>query len=137
MKKYVIEFLKRGLIFGGFGPIIVGIIYWIISLNDELILSGGEVLVSVVSIYLLTFIQAGSTVFNQIENWSITKALLCHLGLLYLTYLSCYLVNSWIPFEWSVVLIFTIIFVVSFFLIWIIVYLIVKNTTKKLNDKLA
>ena len=136
MKKYLNEFLKRGLIFGGFGPIVIGIVYWIISLSTKLVLTGGEVLVAIVSGYLLAFIQAGATVFNQIEDWSIAKSLFYHFGLLYLAYLTCYLVNTWIPFNWTVVLIFTLIFVVTFFIIWFVVYFVTKITTNKLNSKL-
>ena len=136
MNKYLKEFFKRGLMFGGFGPIILGIIYLIISLTSNLVLSGYEVFIAIVSIYLLAFIQAGVTVFNQIESWSISKSLLFHLGSLYLAYLGCYLINYWIPFNWIVVLIFTIVFVLTFFVIWGIVYFVVKQTTKEMNKKL-
>ena len=136
MNKYLKEFLKRGLMFGGFGPIVLGIIYFLVSLGNEVVLSGSEVLIAIVSIYLLAFIQAGSTVFTLIENWSIFKSLSIHVGTLYLAYLSCYLVNSWIPFNWIVVLVFTAIFVLTFLIIWFTVYFIVKSTTKELNEKL-
>ena len=136
MNKYLKEFLKRGLMFGGFGPIVLGIIYFLVSLGNEVVLSGSEVLIAIVSIYLLAFIQAGSTVFTLIENWSIFKSLSIHMGTLYLAYLSCYLVNIWIPFNWIVVLVFTAIFVLLFLIIWFTVYFIVKTTTKELNAKL-
>ena len=136
MNKYLKEFFKRGLMFAGFGPIVLGVVYYIISLTTDFVLSGFEVLIAIVSIYILAFIQAGSTVFNQIEEWSIFKSLLFHIGTLYLAYLGCYLVNSWIPFDWIVVLIFTIVFVSIFLIIWCTVYFIVKCTTKELNNKL-
>ena len=136
MNKYLKEFFKRGLIFAGFGPIVLGVVYYIISLTTDFVLSGFEVLIAIVSIYILAFIQAGSTVFNQIEEWSIFKSLLFHIGTLYLAYLGCYLVNSWIPFDWIVVLLFTVIFAVTFLIIWFVVYFVVKSTTKELNKKL-
>ena len=136
MKKHIVEFLKRGLIFGGFGPIVLGIVYYIISLFTPINLLAGEVLVAIVSAYILAFIQAGVTVFKEIESWGLTQMLLIHMVTLYIAYLGCYLVNSWIPFDWIVVLIFTLIFVVTFLIIWFIVYFIIKCTTKKLNEKL-
>lgn len=136
MRKYVNEFLKRGLIFGGFGPIVVGIIYYIISLTTTLALSSGDILVVIISSYLLAFIQAGTTVFNQIEDWSPFKSLAFHFTSLYLAYLGCYLVNSWIPFSWIVVLIFTGIFVLTFLVVWFTCYLITKKFAKKLNEQL-
>ena len=137
MNKYLKEFLHRGLIFGGFGPIILGIIYYIISKNTkDFSLSGGELLLGIVSIYMLTFVQAGATVFNQIEHWPIPKSLLFHFGSLYLVYVLCYIINSWIPFEWGVIGLFTAIFVVTYLIIWFTVYFIAKATGKKLNATL-
>lgn len=137
MNKYLKDFLLRGMMFGGFGPIILGIIYFILSktLND-FSLNGSEVLLGIVSTYLLAFIQAGVSVFNQIEHWSVPKSLFCHFGLLYAAYIICYVFNSWIPFEWGVIGIFTAIFVVAYFVIWTVVYFSVKATSKKLNTEL-
>lgn len=138
MNKYVKEFLHRGLMFGGFGPIIVGIIYLVLSYNIAgFSLGGADAFISIVSIYLLAFVHAGSSVFNQIEHWSTMKGLLCQLVSLYIAYVVCYLINSWIPFEFSVILIFTAIFVVGYLAIWGIVYLCVKGNAKKLNKKLV
>lgn len=137
MNKYVKEFLHRGLIFGGFGPIVVGIVYFILSkFVGGFTLNGGEVLLAIVSTYLLAFVHAGASVFNQIEHWPIAKSLLCHFGTLYIGYSVCYMVNTWIPFEFNVLLVFTAIFVVTYFIIWGIVYLSVKSASKKFNAKL-
>ncbi len=138
MNKYVKAFFQRGIAFGGFGPIIAGIVYFIISLCiPNFSLSGLEILVGIVSTYLLAFIQAGASIFNQIEHWSIAKSLLFHMGSIYLAYVICYLINSWIPFEFLVILIFTIIFVVAYFVVWLSVYLAIKVTSKRFNEKLA
>ncbi len=137
MNRYMKEFLHRGMAFGGFGPIIVGIIYLILSYTLEgFSLSGLEVFTAIVSTYLLAFIQAGVSVFNQIEEWPLAKSLLCHFAVLYAAYVGCYLLNAWIPFDLTVLLIFTAIFVVAYFVIWITVYLAVRATSKKMNQKL-
>lgn len=137
MNKYLKQFFLRGLMFGGFGPIIAGIIYFCISLSiDNFTLTGLEVLLGIISTYILAFVHAGVSVFNQIENWPIAKSLLLHMGTLYIAYILCYLVNSWIPFEPTVLLIFTGIFIVAYLIIWAIVYFSVKATTKKFNKKL-
>lgn len=137
MNKHLKEFLHRGLMFGGFGPIILAIIYFIVSKTEKnFSLSGGELLLGIISIYLLAFVQAGATVFNQIEHWPITKSLLFHFGSLYIVYVGCYLINSWIPFEPLVLIIFTIIFITFYFAVWITVVLSIKAFTKKANKKL-
>lgn len=137
MNKYVKSFLHRGLMFGGFGPIIVGIVYYILSLTiDSFSISGGQLLLVISSSYVLAFVQAGVSVFNQIEDWSVAKSLLCHFSFLYITYVTCYLVNTWIPFDINVVLIFTAIFVALYLVIWLTVYFSVKAVAKRLNAKL-
>ena len=136
-KKHTKEFFLRGLAFGGFGPIIVGIVYLILSFTVEnFSLSGVEAFTAIISIYLLAFVHAGASVFNQIDSWSIPKSLLAHFSLLYISYILCYVINSWIPFEPMVLLIFTAIFVVTYFIIWFTVYAIIKSTEKKLNKNL-
>lgn len=137
MNKYLKEFLHRGLMFGGFGPIVVGIVYAILSKTvDGFSLEGTEVLIAILSTYLLAFVQAGVTVFNQIEDWPVPKSLLCHFVTLYVAYSLGYILNSWIPFEPMVLVIFSLIFAVTFFIIWLIVYLSVKAISRKMNSKL-
>ncbi len=137
MNNYLKEYLKRGLMFGGFGPIVAGLVLLIIDLSGVTIsLNGKDVLLAIVSTYILAFVQAGSTVFNQIEHWSLLKSLFFHFISIYLAYSGCYILNSWIPFEPIVLLIFTALFVVTYFIIWITVYLIVKSASKKLNKKI-
>ena len=137
MNIYVKRFLQRGMAFGGFGPIIAGIIYAVIDANtDNLVLTGVEVCIAIISTYALAFIQAGASVFNQIEHWSVPKSTLFHFGAIYIAYVGCYLINTWIPFEPIVIAIFTGIFAVTYLIIWSIVVITIKLTSKKLNKKL-
>ena len=134
MKKYVIHFIHRGAIFGGFGPIILGIVYFILSITlDEFSLSGKEVLLGIVSTYILAFFHAGASVFNQIEHWPIPKSILFHLSILYVAYTVCYVINEWIPFDWKILLIYTSAFIAVYAVIWIAVLISVKITQGKLN----
>lgn len=137
MNTYVKSFFHRGLIFGGFGPIVTGIVFLILSMTlNGVYLSGTELFWAILSTYILAFVHAGSSVFNQIEHWSLPKSLLCHFSTLYLAYSLCYVVNSWIPFDPMVLVIFTAIFVILYFVIWLTVYFIVKKTSKRFNEKL-
>ena len=137
MNVYFKKFLLRGLVFGGFGPIILGIIYAILqSTVNGFSLTGGEVLLGIVSTYILAFAQAGASVFNQIEEWPIAKSLLCHFSLIYVAYSLCYILNTWIPFVPEVLVIFTAIFIVAYFVIWFTVVICVKSASKKFNATL-
>ena len=123
--------------FGGFGPIVAAIVFAILGATlDDFSIGGTEILLAVVSTYLLAFIHAGASVFNQIEHWSIGKSLACHFGTLYVGYALTYIVNSWIPFEPMVLVIFTAIFAVIYAVIWLTVFFISKSTEKKLNKSL-
>ena len=123
--------------FAGLGPIIVIIIYYILSETvQDFSLDAAQVLIGTISVYFLAFIQAGASVFNQIEHWSMSRSLLCHFALLYAAYVGCYLLNTWIPFDLNVILIFTAIFVVMYFVIWFSVYFILKASSKKLNERI-
>lgn len=137
MNRYVKDFLHRGLMFGGFGPIVAGIVFLILSFSlEDFSLGGAELFLAIVSTYVLAFLQAGASVFNQIEKWPIAKSLLCHFGTLYLAYSLCYLVNAWIPFDWRVLLIFTLIFAVTYLVIWLTVWGIIRSTSKRFNERL-
>ena len=138
MTRYVKSFFHRGMLFGGFGPVVAGIVYAILERTvADFSLSGSQVLLAIVSTYLLAFVQAGTSVFNQIDEWPLPKSLLCHFLSLYAMYVLTYLVNTWIPFQAEVVLIFTAIFAAGYFVIWGIVYLTVRATSRRLNQKLG
>lgn len=137
MNKYFKEFLHRGLMFGGFGPIIAGIVFAILGVTvEDFHLDGWQILLAIVSTYVLAFVQAGASVFNQIEHWSVGKSLLWHFVSIYLAYSLCYIANVWIPFEPMVLLIFTVAFAVTYFIVWFSVYFAVRATQKRLNKNL-
>ena len=137
MNKHVKTFLHRGLVFGGFGPVILGIVFFFIDLGGtELTLDATSILLAISSTYVLAFVQAGASVFNQIEHWSIGRSLLFHFSSLFLVYSLTYILNSWIPFEPAVLLIFCLVFVAVYFTTWLTVYFSTKAYTKRLNNKL-
>ena len=131
------DFFLRGLVFGGFGPVILGIVYLVLHFAlEDFTLTGDEVFIAILSIYLLAFVHAGASVFNQIESWPVAKSVLCHFGLLYVAYALCYVINSWIPFEPVVLGIFTAVFAAVYGLVWLIVYTCIRATVKRLNRSL-
>ena len=138
MNKYIKEFFLRGLMFSGFGPVIIGIIYIVLSKTAEgFTLTAYDVFMGIISTYLIAFVQAGASVFNQIEHWSTPKSLLFHFGSLYIVYSLSYIANSWIPFEPKVLMIFTLIFVIVYFAVWITVYAFAKHTKRRFNSVLS
>ncbi len=137
MKAYVKGFFLRGLAFGGFGPIIAGIIFLVLDRTiADFSLGGTQVFIAILSTYALAFIHAGASIFYQIEHWPTAKSMLLHFGTLYLAYSGCYLVNAWIPFEPMVLAVFTAIFTAIYLLVWLTVVLSIRAASKRLNRKL-
>ena len=119
--------------FSGLGCIIAAII---ISSEPSLVHDGKTVLTAIVSTYFLAFIHAGTSVFHAVESWSAVKSAFFQLLTLYVSYLACYLANSWLTFNIAIVGIFTVIFIAVYLLVWLTVYFSIKATSKSLNKKL-
>lgn len=137
MNKYVKMFLYRGLVFGGFGPIVLGIIYLVLEHTlESFSLGGGEVCMGIASTYLLAFVHAGASVFNGIEEWGLAKSIAWHFGVLYAAYSVCYFVNDWIPRNAKGFALFTGVFAAIYVLVFAIVLISVKAASKDFNKKL-
>ena len=137
MKRFVSEFLRRGLIACGLGPIVLAIVYWILQQTAAVeTLTVNQVCIGIFSLSALAFIAGGMNVIYQIERLPLMVAILIHGGVLYISYLATYLLNGWL--EWGVtpILVFSGIFVAGYFAIWAIIYSIIKRNTEKLNEVL-
>lgn len=135
MKKYISEFIKRGLMAAAGGPVILAIIYGSLGVSGTVtVLIPGEVCVGILSITLMAFVAAGISMIYQVESLPLPMAILIHAGVLYLDYLLVYLLNSWLP--GNAIGMFTVIFVTGFALVWLVVYLCIRAKTKKLNEKM-
>ena len=137
MKKYVFEFLRRGLIALGIGPIVLAILYLILKKSVGLeSLSVDAVAVGILSISALAFIAGGMNSIYQIERLPLMAAILIHGTVLYVSYLCTYLLNDWLDFGMVPILVFSGIFVFGYFAIWAVIYGIVQKSTASLNEKL-
>lgn len=137
MKKFIIEFLKRGLIAASGGPIILAIIYFTLQKSGVVTnIPANEVVIGIMTSTLLAFIVAGISSIYNIDKLPAFPAALIHGAVLYATYLSIYLINGWLKAQIIPFLIFTGVFIVGYAVIWIIIYVSTKRTTKKLNLKL-
>lgn len=138
MNKNIKNFLLRGFMFSGLGPIVSGIVYLILySLNIVELITPVEMFLSILSTYILTFVVAGASIFYQIEHWSIMKSTILHGIILYGSYICCYLMNGWIDGNLKSILIFSGIFLIGYIFIWMSIYFPIRATSKKLNAKLS
>ncbi len=137
MKKYTLEFIRRGLIACGFGPMVLAVVYLILQQAGVMqTLSANEVCIGIFSLSALAFIAGGMNVIYRIERLPIMAAILIHGGVLYLSYLGTYLLNGWLQWGVTPVLVFSGIFVAGYLVIWAIICTIIKMRTTKLNEML-
>ena len=137
MRKFLKEFLLRGLTCAAGGPVVLAIIYGILGATGAAeSLSPREVCMGILSITLLAFIAAGMTAIYQMEQLPLPTMILLHGGALYLAYILTYLLNGWLMNQLTPILIFTGIFVVGYALIWLIIYWVEKAKAEKLNKLL-
>lgn len=137
MKKYLPEFLKRGVMAASGGPVVLAVVYGILGAVGTIdSLSPGEVCMGVLTVTLMAFIASGITVVYTVESLPLVSAVLIHAGVLYLDYLMMYLLNSWIPRDLAGVGIFTAIFAAGYAAIWLVIYLSIKVKTDRINRKL-
>ena len=137
MKKNVLEFLRRGLIAAGIGPIVLAIVYLILQQTAAVeTLSVNQVCIGIFSITALAFIAGGMNAIYQIERLPLMVAILIHGGVLYIGYLGTYLLNDWLDFGVIPIIVFTAIFIVGYFVIWAIIYSIIRKNTAELNEML-
>lgn len=137
MKKYILDFARRGAIGCGVGPLVLAALYLIVyGPGSEAMLSVNQVCTGIFSIALLAFLAGGINVLYQIERLPLTVAILIHGLVLYVAYLCTYLVNGWLDGQLISFLVFTGIFVVGYLVIWAIIYSIIKRSTDKINASL-
>ncbi len=137
MKKFVLEFLRRGFAACGMGPIILAILYLILQQTAALdTLTVNQVCIGIFSITALAFIAGGMNAIYQIERLPLMVAILIHGGVLYVSYLGTYLLNDWLDWGVMPIIVFSTIFVVGYVVIWAIIYSITKKNTEKLNEML-
>lgn len=137
MKKFLKEFLFRGLICASGGPIVLAIIYAILGATSTVeYLTPNEVCKGILTITLLAFIAAGMTAIYQMEQLPLPTMILLHGGGLYIAYILTYLLNGWLQNSLIPIAIFTGIFIAGYALIWLIIYCIEKAKAEKLNKLL-
>lgn len=137
MKKYILQFLKQGLMAASGGPVVLAIIYGILGATGAVTsFTPHEVCMGVLTVTLMAFIAAGVGVVYQIEQLPLLTATFLHAAALYLDYLLIYLLNDWVPRSALGIGIFTAVYVAGYAIIWLIIVISIKTRTASINRKL-
>lgn len=137
MKKFAKEFMLRGFLAAGGGPVVLAIIYGTLGqVGAVSSLTPREVCLGILSITLLAFIVAGMTAIYQLEQLPLVTAILIHGAGLYVAYILIYLLNGWLKQQLIPILIFTAVFIVEYAVIWLIIYICSSKKAQQINKKL-
>lgn len=137
MKKHLGEFVRRGLLASGFGPLVLAVLYLILQRHAGVeTLTVPQVCRGVFSLWALAFIAGGMNVIYQVERLPLMLAILIHGGVLYLSYLATYLLNGWLALGRTPILAFSIIFAAGYVVVWAIIYATTRRNIQKINEQL-
>ena len=137
MKKNIWEFIRRGMTACGIGPIVLAILYLILQHQGRLqTLTVNQVCLGIFSISILAFVAGGMNVIYQMERLPLMAAITIHGGVLYISYLITYLINDWLQWGTTEILVFSGIFVLGYIIIWLIIYSIIRRNTEEINKVL-
>ena len=134
MKHNVVEFIRRGFVACGFGPLVLAILYLILQQQESIeTLTVNQVCTGIFSLSALAFIAGGMNIVYQIERLPLMVAILIHGVTLYIAYLATYLVNDWLAMGTDPIMVFTAIFVLGYMAIWAVIYYVNKRSTDRIN----
>ena len=137
MKKHIKDFFHRGLVSCGFGPMVLAVIY--LTLQGQGLVqdvSVNRVCLGIFSTAALAFFAGGMNAIYQIERLPLMAAIAIHGIVLYVGYLTTYLLNGWLTSSTTPILVFSIIFVVGYLVIWAVIYSSIKKKTERINEML-
>ena len=95
-----------------------------------------EVSMGIFSLFALAFVTGGMNAIYQIERIPVMPAILIHGVVLYVSYLIVYLVNDWLKWGVTPILVFSAVFVVGYMMIWAIIYSVNKKNAERINKQL-
>lgn len=137
MKSFARDFIRRGFIACGLGPVVLAVFYLLLQYKGAVeVLSVNQVCIGIFSLSALAFIAGGMNAVYKIEKLPLMAAILIHGSVLYVCYLVTYILNDWLETGIMPILVFSAIFISGFLVIWLIIYSVVKRKTEQLNKML-
>ena len=137
MKRFVFDFIRRGFLAFGIGPIVLAIVYLILKQVAAInVLTVNQVCIGIFSLSLLAFVAGGMNAIYQLERLPLMMAILIHGVVLYVGYLLTYLVNDWLDLGIISIIAFTAVFVVGYIVIWAVIYSVIRRNTAEINEML-
>ena len=137
MKKHIREFMRRGFVACGFGPLVLALLYLILQEKAGVeTLTVNQVCLGILTLSVLAFVAGGLNFVYQVERLPLMAAISIHGAVLYASYLVTYLVNGWLEQGVIPILVFSAIFILGFLAIWAVIYAVMRSRTHRINELL-
>ena len=137
MKPLIKRFFQKGLPVAAGGPVILAVVYYFLGQYGVIEnLSVGEVVRGILTVTVLAFMAGGIPVVYEVERLSRLAAALIHVLVLYADYILIYLMNGWLQYAKTPILVFTILFFVGFGIIWLFIYKGIQANVERMNREL-
>lgn len=139
--------LLRGVLGIPFGVFIMALVGLIVSLflgklslvSPAYMGSSSELTAYTVQFVLscvISFVFALSSLYFQVEKWSIARQTFMHFITVSIVYLPIAIYLGWLEFKTVPIIIFTLAFFSLYVMIWLIQYAIIKMKIQRLNEEL-
>ena len=137
MKRFIKNFILRGLVASRFGPLILVTIYYGYQLTENVTSRPmAEININIISSLLMAFIVDRIGAIFKVVKVPLRVATLIDAIVIYFDYLFFYLINNWISIMVTPLLVFTVIYIIGYTIIWLIIYKKVKSQVQKVNQRL-
>ena len=137
MKRFIKDFILRGLVASRFGPLILVTIYYGYQLTENVTSRPmAEININIISSLLMAFIADIIGAIFKVEKVPLGVATLIDAIVIYFDYLFFYLINNWISIMVKPLLVFTVIYIIGYTIILLIIYNKVKSQVQKVNKRL-
>lgn len=137
MKRFIKDFILRGLVASRFGPLILVTIYYGYQLTENVTSRPmAEININIISSLLMALIADIIGAIFKVEKVPLGVATLIDAIVIYFDYLFFYLINNWISIMVTPLLVFTVIYIIGYTIIWLIIYKKVKSQVQKVNQRL-
>lgn len=137
MKRFIKDFILRGLVASRFGPLILVTIYYGYQLTENVTSRPmAEININIISSLLMALIADIIGAIFKVEKVPLGVATLIDAIVSYFDYLFFYLINNWISIMVKPLLVFTVIYIIGYTIIWLIIYKKVKSQVQKVNQRL-
>ena len=100
---------------------------------DIQLLDISQVYRGIFTLSALAFLAGGMNFIYQVERLPLISAIIIHGSVLYLGYLVTYLINGWLEWTCTQILVFSMIFILSYLLIWTVIYTCIRRKTVRIN----